>query len=140
MKKFTVVVITLGLCLTTMVALAAGPRTRLGVNYSGIRNGHGCLIAPDVQHPKQLDVNCRKGYGASGSAAVRYRFLDNVGAIQEDATISADIVTWVGKDCFAEWMVRRPHESARTLRVTIPFGSYCGIRSVSWSQPRPAMR
>lgn len=135
MKRFTFVAITLGLCLTTVIALAAGSRTRLGVNYSGIRNHHGCLIAPDVQHPKQLDVNCRPGYGASGPAAVRYRFLSNVGAIQDNATISADIVTLVGKDCFAEWMVRRPHKSARTLRVTIPYGSSCGIRSVSWSQP-----
>jgi hypothetical protein len=135
MKKFIVIAITLGLCLTTMIALATGSRTRVGVNYSGIRNRHGCLITPDVQHPKQLDVNCKPGYGASGKAAVRYRFLNNVGAIQDDATISADIVTWVGKDCFAEWMVRRAHESARTLRVTIPYGSKCGIRSVSWSQP-----
>ena len=135
MKRFTFVAITLGLCLTTVIALAAESRTRVGANYSGLRNPHGCLIAPDAQQPKHLTVKCRPAYGASGKAAVRYRFLNNVGAIQEDATVSADITTSVGKDCFAEWMVRRPHESARTLRVTIPFGSNCVIRSVSWSQP-----
>ena len=135
MKRFAFIAITLGLCLTTVVALAAGSRTRLGVHYSGIRNPHGCYIAPDVQHHKQLDAKCSQSVGASGPAFVRYRFLKNVGAIRDHATISADISTWVGKDCFAEWMVRRPHKHARTLRVTIPYGSYCDIRSVSWSQP-----
>lgn len=135
MKRFTFIAITLALSLTTVIALAEGSQTRLGVNYSGLRNPNGCRIAPDVQHPKQLDVKCGQGVGASGPAFVRYRFLSNVGAIQNDATISADISTWVGKDCFAEWMVRRPHKSARTLRITVPYGSYCDIRSVSWSQP-----
>jgi hypothetical protein len=135
MKKFAFVATMLGLCLVTVAALAAGPHTRLGVNYSGIRNPNGCYIAPDVQHPRQLDAKCTNGVGASGSAAVRYRFLKGVGAVRKHATIHADISTWVGKDCSAEWMVRHPHEHARTLRVTIPYGSYCDIYSVSWSQP-----
>ncbi len=135
MKRFVFVAITVGLCLTNVIAFAAGSQTRLGVNYSGLRNPNGCRIAPDTTHPKQLDVKCRPGDGATGPAAVRYRFLKNVGGVREDATISADISTWVGEDCYAEWMVRRAHEHARTLRVTIPYGSYCDIRSVSWSQP-----
>jgi hypothetical protein len=135
MKRCAFVAIMLGLCLTTVVALAAGSHTRLGPDYSGLRNPNGCYIAPDLQHPKQLDAKCTEGVGATGEAAVRYRFLKGVGAVREHATISADISTWVGEDCTAEWMVRRPHEHARTLRVTIPFGSYCDIYSVSWSQP-----
>jgi hypothetical protein len=50
--------------------------------------------------------------------------------------IEADIATWIGDDCTVEWMVRRPEDHARTLRVTVPFGSYCDIRSVTWSQPK----
>ena len=30
-------------------------------------------------------------------------------------TRSADIATWIGDDCTAEWMVRRPEDHARTL-------------------------
>jgi hypothetical protein len=135
MKRMAFIALTLGLCLMTVVALAGGSRTRLGVNFSGTRNPQGCYIAPDAQHPKQLDAKCTKSVGASGPAAVRYRFLKNVGGLRKHATISADITTWVGDDCVAEWMVRRFHEHARTLRITIPYGSYCDIRSVSWSQP-----
>jgi hypothetical protein len=135
MKRLTFIAITLGLCGTTVLALAAGSHTRLGVNYSGVRNPNGCYIAPDEQHPKQLDAKCTSGVGASGPAWVRYRFLKGVGAIRKHATIHADIKTWVGEKCTAEWMVRRFHEHARTLRVTIPSGSYCDIYSVSWSQP-----
>jgi hypothetical protein len=131
MKRFVFIAITLGLCLTTVVALAAGSHTRLGVNYSGVNNPDGCHVAPDVQHPNQLDAKCTFG---RGPAYVRYRFLKGVGAVREHAEISADISTWVGEDCFAEWMVRKPHEHARTLRITIPHGSYCDIRTVSWSQ------
>lgn len=135
MKRFTFIAITLGLCLTTIGAFAAGSHTRLGVNYSGVRNPNGCYIAPDVEHPKQLDAKCTRVAGASGPAAVRFRFLKGVGAVRKHATIHADISTWFGEDCTVEWMVRRFHERARTLRVNIPFGSYCDIRSVSWSQP-----
>jgi len=74
--------------------------------------------------------------GSSGPAFVRYRFLKGVGAIRDDAVIDADIATWIGDDCTVEWMVRRPEDHARTLRVTVPFGSYCDIRSVTWSQPK----
>ena len=136
MKRLVFAAITLSLSLTTVAALAGGPVTRVGANYSGIRNTDGCQIAPDEQHPTRLDVKCTAGKGASGPAFVRYRFLKGVGAIRDDAVIEADIATWIGDDCTAEWMVRRPKDHARTLRITVPFGSYCDIRSVTWSQPK----
>lgn len=136
MKRLLFAAITLSLSLTTVVALAGGPVTRVGTNYSGIRNTDGCQIRPDDQHPTWLNVKCTAGIGASGPAFVRYRFLKGVGAIRDDAVIEADIATWIGDDCTAEWMVRRPEDHARTLRITVPFGSYCDIRSVTWSQPK----
>lgn len=47
MKRLLFAAITLSLSLTTVVALAGGPVTRVGTNYSGIRNPDGCQIGPD---------------------------------------------------------------------------------------------
>jgi hypothetical protein len=112
----------------------AASDSRKGVNFSGIRNPGGCLIRPDLQHPTWLEVKCSSGVGATGKAFVRYRFLRNVGAIQASAVVRADMSTWHGKPAHIEWMVRKRHVPARTARITIPFGTYVDIRSVSWSQ------
>jgi hypothetical protein len=135
MRKLLFLAIAAVVALSTVTASArGGPVSRVGVNYSGVRNPNGCEIGPDDKHPTELRVKCTSGIGATGPAFVRYRFLRNVGAIRDFATISADIATWIGEDCHAEWMVRHPKKHARTLRITIPFGSYCHIRSVTWSQ------
>jgi len=137
MRRTMFIVTTVVLSLATTAAFALGPITRQGVDYSGLRNPGYCEVEPDGPALTDLHVKCTAKAGGSGpdGAYVRYRFLKDVGAVREDAYISADLVTWVGKDCFAEWMVKTPESAARTLRVTVPWGSYCHIRSVSWSQP-----
>jgi hypothetical protein len=134
MKKLLVLAIAVVMVIPAGVAFADGPVTRTGANYSGIRNPNGCQVGRDDKHPSELRAKCTSGIGATGPAFVRYRFLKNVGAIRDDAKVSADIVTWIGKACTVKWMVRKTNERARTLRVTIPFGSYCHIRSVTWWQ------
>lgn len=135
MKKTLFIVTVLALTLATTLAYAATPVTRNGADYSGIRNPGNCEIMPDGAGNTALHVKCTTKVGATGEAYVRYRFLKDVGGVRDAANVAADITTWVGDDCFAEWMVKSPHTAARTLRVTVPFGSYCHINSVTWSQP-----
>jgi hypothetical protein len=132
-KKLLFILTTLALTGATTVALAYAPVTRTGSQYSGIRNPGNCTVEIDDKHPTELRADCRDAEG--DGAYVRFRFLKDVGAIRDAATISADLKTWVGADCFAEWMVKTPKTAARTLRVTVPAGTYCHIRSVGWSQP-----
>lgn len=112
------------------VALAAGPITRNGIDYSGIRGGQGCEIKTD--HVTDLSVNCGKGE----ATYVRYRFLKVDGGVRDNATVSLDASTWFGTPCSVRWMVHPgPKNPARTLRVLVPAGTYCDIHSVTWSQP-----
>jgi len=126
--------IALGLVVVAAVsAMANVGVTRAGASYSGLRNPGNCEVL--VENDDALHVKCTSKAGANGPAYVRYRFLKDVGAVRDLATVSASINTWVGKDCFVEWMIDAPYTSARTARVTVPAGSYCHINSVSWSQP-----
>jgi hypothetical protein len=137
MRRTMFIVITGALVLATTVAMATDIVTRAGVEYSGIRNPGNCEVLADGADLTELHVKCTTKAGGSGpdGAYVRYRFLSDVGGTREPATVSSDIATFVGADCFAEWMVKSPQKPARTLRVTVPWGSYCHIRSVTWSQP-----
>jgi hypothetical protein len=132
-----VLFLALGLAVVAFAATAhaEGTVTRNGSDYSGIRNPGNCEIMPDGAGLTSLHVKCTAKVGATGEAYVRYRFLKDVGGVRDAANVAADITTWVGDDCFAEWMVKMPKTAARTLRVTVPFGSYCHINSVTWSQP-----
>ena len=133
-RKLGMGLLAAALVLGTMgVATADNSVTRGGASYSGLRNPGNCEVA--VENGTQLHVKCTAKAGASGPAFVRYRFLKDVGAVRDLATVSADIDTWVGKPCFVEWMIDAPHTSARTARVTVPAGSYCHINSVTWRQP-----
>jgi len=137
MRRTLFIVITGALVLATTVAMATDLVTRAGVEYSGIRNPGNCEVFADGADLTELHVKCTEAAGGSGpdGAYVRYRFLSGVGGTREPANVSADIATFVGDDCFVEWMVQSPDYPARTLRVTVPWGSYCHIRSVTWSQP-----
>jgi hypothetical protein len=108
-------------------ALAAGPVTRVGAEYSGIRNPGGFEIHPE--NGTQLHVKCTAGVGASGAAYVRFRFLKDVGAVVGPATVSADLRDAAGCASY-RWM-----GPIRTLRIKVPFGCYIHIRSVTWQQP-----
>lgn len=112
------------------MALAAGPVTRLGTEYSGMAPTH-CSFGPDEQHPTDLSVDCRH---SDGNARIRYRMLKDVGGLRDNAEVSADISTWVGEDCTVTWQ-SAPKQAARTVRVLVPAGSYCDIHSITWSQP-----
>jgi hypothetical protein len=129
MKKllFVGTVMVLSLSLT---AASAAQITRTGADFSGSRGS--CEF---ITEGTDLHVKCTRAVGAEGPAFVRYRFLSDVGGTREFADVSADITTWIGDDCFAEWMVKTPLSAARTLRITVPDGSYCHIHSVTWSQP-----
>lgn len=138
MRRILFIITTGALVLGTTIAYAtADPVTRAGVDYSGIRNPGSCEVLADGADLTELHVKCTQQAGGSGpdGAYVRYRFLSDVGAVREAASVSADIATFVGRDCFVEWMVQSPDNPARTLRVTVPWGSYCHIRSVTWYQP-----
>ena len=136
MKKFAFVLMVGVLVLGVGVAYAAvGPITRMGVEYSGAANPGECDLGADDVHPTELRVDCSPRTGATAGARVRYRFLSNVGAVRDHAVVSADIHQIRGATCTTEWMVPEAKSSARTLRVSVPLGSYCHIRSVTWSQP-----
>ena len=127
-KKSFIAGLTAALMLSTTAASAA-TITRDGANFSGSRGTCEFQI-----EGTDLHVKCTKGVGAEGPAYVRYRFLKDVGGVRQPASVSADITTWIGEPCFAEWMISAPYNPARTLRVTVPAGSYCHIHSVTWSQ------
>jgi len=129
MKKVSFIIMTAVLSLSTVTAMAAGPITRNGADFSGSRGS--CEF---IKEGTDLHVKCTKGVGAEGPAYVRYRFLKDVGGVRNLADVSADITTWIGRDCYAEWMIDAPSTSARTLRITVPDGSYCHIHSVTWFQ------
>ena len=136
MKRSVFVLMVGVLVLGVGVAYAAvGPITRVGVEYSGYANPGGCVLGADDIHPTELQVDCSPRTGATAGARVRYRFLSNVGAIRDHAVVTADIHQIRGAACDTEWMVPEAKTHARTLRVTVPLGSYCHIRSVTWSQP-----
>ena len=131
MRKITFALLISALLTTTTAVMAAGPVTRNGADASGSRNRNGCELNAEGT---AMHVKCVEGVGASGPAFVRYRFLKDVGGIRDLASITADIGQFRGEPCRAEWMVRQPRTAARTLRVVVPFGSYCHIRSVTWQQ------
>jgi hypothetical protein len=122
----------LALALVALIALpasATGPVTRLGMEYSGIRNPGGCEVGQDDVHPTELRVQCTGGVGASGQAFVRFRFLADVGAVLGPATVSADLRDPEGCASY-RWMA-----PIRTMRIDVPFGCYIHVRSVTWQQP-----
>jgi hypothetical protein len=108
-------------------AFAAGPVTRSGADYSGTRNPGGCEIHPE--NGSELHVKCTASVGASGAAFVRFRFLKDVGGVKAPATVSANLRDQAGCASY-RWM-----GPIRTMRITIPFGCYIHIRSVTWQQP-----
>lgn len=130
MKKVALLALVASLAVSTY-AWAAGPISRPGIEYSGLRNPNGCEVFNDGG---DLHVKCMPRKGATGPAFVRYRFLKDVGGVRDLATVSADITTWIGAPCTVRWMVPAPRTAARTLRVTVPLGSYCHVHSVSWEQ------
>jgi hypothetical protein len=121
-------VLTLGLvALLALPASAAGPVTRTGAEYSGLRNPGGCEVFPE--NGTELHVKCTSGVGATGPAFVRFRFLRDVGGVLGPATVSADLRDAEGCASY-RWMA-----PIRTMRVDVPFGCYIHIRSVTWQQP-----
>jgi hypothetical protein len=120
----------LTLALAALLALpasAAGPVTRTGADYSGIRNPGGCEVIPE--NGTELHVKCTAGVGATGDAFVRFRFLRDVGGVLGPATVSANLRDAEGCASY-RWMA-----PIRTMRVDVPFGCYIHIRSVTWQQP-----
>lgn len=128
MRKALLSIIATGVVLATSIAMASGSETRLGTEYTGIAPT-GCSFEPD--HVTDLSVDCRR---SDTNARIRWRMLSDVGGVRDDATVSADIATWVGEPCTVSWR-SAPKRAARTVRVLVPAGSYCDIRSVTWSQP-----
>jgi hypothetical protein len=120
----------LALALVALIALpasATGPITRLGTEYSGVRNPGGCEIMPE--NGTELHVKCTAGVGASGQAVVRFRFLADVGGVLGPATVSADLRDPEGCASY-RWMA-----PIRTMRIDVPFGCYIHVKSVTWQQP-----
>jgi hypothetical protein len=119
----------LSLALVAALALpasAAGPVTRNGADYSGVRNPGACEVMPDKT---DLHVKCLDAVGAYGAAFIRYRFLADVGGVLGPATVSADL--WDEHGCASfRWMA-----PIRTLRIEVPLGCYVHVRSVTWQQP-----
>ena len=107
-------------------ASAAGPVTRDGADYSGIRNPGGCEI---LREGTDLHVKCTAGVGATGAAYVGFRFLADVGGVLGTATVSADLRDAAGCASY-QWM-----GPIRTMRVDVPLGCYIHIRTVTWQQP-----
>jgi hypothetical protein len=124
----TLLTIALVASVTTMAlpASAAGPVTRTGAQYSGVRNPGNCEVKTEGN---DLHVKCRAGVDASGPAFIRFRFLADVGGVLGPATVSADLRDAAGCATY-RWMA-----PIRTMRVEVPFGCYIHIRSVTWQQP-----
>jgi hypothetical protein len=126
-KAITVAVLTVCVVASQLsIASAAGPVTQMGAEYSGAANPGECEIIPEGT---DLHVKCQATVGATGEARIRFRFLSDVGFVQDPATISWDIGDRQGC-ATVEWM-----GPIRTLRVTVPFGCYIHIRSVTAEQP-----
>lgn len=131
MKKAFIATVILLTALAGTAFAAVGPITRLGTAHNGIANPGACDVGADDVHPTELRVDCSQRTGATAGARVRFRFLKNVGVVVGPATVSADLHQIRGKDCTYSW--RGP---VRTLRVDVPLGSYCHIRSATLvSQP-----
>jgi hypothetical protein len=124
--KRTLLVLALVAAIATP-AFAAGPITRDGVDYSGVRNPGGCEVFPE--NGTELHVKCVASVGATGSAFIRYRFLKDVGGVIGPATVSADLRDAEGCASY-RWM-----GPIRTMRIEVPFGCYIHVRSVTWQQP-----
>lgn len=114
---------------TATVALAAGPITRTGAEYSGAANPGNCEIDVHADKPGVLHVSCLESDGATGGARIRWRFLADVGGVRAPATVSSDVQEFRG-ETVTRWM-----QPIRTLRIEVPFGTYAHIRSVRWEQP-----
>jgi hypothetical protein len=108
-------------------ALGAGPITRDGSDYSGLRNPGGCEVFRE--NGTELHVKCTAAVGATGAAFVRYRFLKDVGGVIGPATVSADLRDAAGCASY-RWM-----GPIRTLRIMVPSGCYIHVRTVTWQQP-----
>lgn len=131
MKRLAFTLLVLALSATAITAYAdAGPITRVGIDYSGVRNPSSCQVNADDVHPTELRLKCPAGMDRPGGVFVRYRFLKDVGGVRGDATVSADIHQIQGKPCAIRWMA-----PIRTLRIHASLGTYCHIRSVTWMQP-----
>ena len=131
MKKWFVATVLLLTMLAGTAFAAVGNITRLGVEYNGAANPGGCDVGPDDVHPTELRVDCSARTDATAAARIRYRFLKDVGVVRAPATVSADIHQIRGAECTVSW--RGP---VRTLRVVVPLGSYCHIRTATLvSQP-----
>ncbi|HET6714384.1 MAG TPA: hypothetical protein VFI59_11835 [Actinomycetota bacterium] len=126
MMKRTLLILALVAAIATP-ALAAGPITRDGADYSGVRNPGGCEVFPE--DGPELHVKCVASVGATGAAFIRYRFLRDVGGVIGPATISADLRDAEGCASY-RWM-----GPIRTMRIEVPFGCYIHVRSVTWQQP-----
>ncbi|MDH4112448.1 MAG: hypothetical protein OEV60_07150 [Actinomycetota bacterium] len=127
MRKVTFFLVVALLVSAAATALAAGPVTRNGANYSGVRNPGGCEVFPEKG--TQLHVKCVKSVGADGAAFVRYRFLKDVGGVVGPATVSAVIRDNAGCSSY-RWM-----GPIRTMRIMVPFGCYVHVVNVTWQQP-----
>jgi hypothetical protein len=133
MRKFLFVALVVALSLGTIEAYAnGGPITRLGIDYSGYTNIGNCQINADDVHPTELRVKCRPD--AAKAARIRYRFPHRVGGMHGPATTKVDIHQIHGRPCTYAWMDFQKF-APMTLRVWVPKGSYCHIRSVTWRQP-----
>ena len=131
MKKWFVATVILLTVMAGTAFAAVGPITRLGTDYNGAANPGACDVGADDVHPTELRVDCSNRTGATTGARIRYRFLKDVGVLVGPATVSADIHQIRGKACEFSW--RGP---VRTLRVDVPLGGYCHIRSATLvSQP-----
>jgi hypothetical protein len=131
MKKAFVATVFLLTVLAGTAYAAVGPIMRLGIEHDGIANPGGCDVGADDVHPTELRVDCSGRTGATKGARVRFRFLKDVGVLVGPATVSADLHQIRDSACSYSW--RGP---VRTLRVIVPFGSYCHIRSATLvSQP-----
>lgn len=129
-KAFLATVFLLTLLAGTAYA-AVGPLTKLGIDYDGLANPGGCVVGADDLHPTELRVDCSARTGATKGARVRFRFLKDVGVVVGPATVSADLHQIRGAECTYGWQ-----GPVRTLRVKVPHGSYCHIRSATLvSQP-----
>lgn len=129
MRKLLFVATVAALSLSLTAAWASAGVTRTGIQYSGVAPT-SCTV--EVDHVTDLSVDCRH---SDTNARIRYRMLRDVGGIRDAATVSADISTWVGADCTISWRVPTAKTPARTVRVVVPLGSYCDIRSITWAQP-----
>ena len=129
-SKFAFILAAILLVGAATTALATGPVTRTGSEYSGVKNRNGCEVL--VEKGTELHVKCASTVGSTGPAFVRYRFLRDVGGVRGPATVSSVIKTISkhGNCAVTTWQ-----GPIRTLRIRVPLGCYIHVQSVTWQQP-----